>query len=442
MTSRSQFLLFGAALYGIGTAPLARAANDPAPATEQSPAGPATLTGDWGGLRSDLRDKGVDISIGYTGELATNVSGGTQKAVTETGQVTVGAAIDADKLIGLNGGSFQATVTYRRGHNLQQTAGLDTLLQVQEVYGRGQTFRLTEFSYAQDLGGGLDVELGRLPIGNDFSSFSCDFMNGSFCGAPIGNIGGDFWYNWPVSQWAARVRVRHGSSYAMLGAYEVNPRNLDNSFTIGHFKGATGVLVPFEAGRQVRLGSAGLPGLYRVGGWYSTANADDVLLGRDRLPAIAANEPMLQRSGRYGGFVMLNQQLTGHYVVQANGDAHTTQGITAFATFTQADRHTARVDNQITTGLRYLGFASGRPNDFLQIGAARTHLNARSALREELETGEALDQSAEYEVEVDYGLQLTPWMNVQPNVQYVVNPGGDKERNDVVILGMKTSISI
>ncbi|MBT0667348.1 carbohydrate porin [Novosphingobium profundi] len=442
MPSQSKILLLGAALCSAAFAPLAHASDDPAPDGTATETSGTTLTGDWGGLRTDLHEKGVDLSVDYTSELATNVSGGTKKAVTETGQVTVGAAIDAEKAFGLKGGSFQASVTWRRGRNLVQSAGLDTLLQTQEVYGRGQTFRLTEFSYSQDLGGGLDIKLGRLPVGNDFSSFSCDFMNGSFCGAPIGNIGGDFWYNWPVSQWAARLRARHGSSYAMIGAYEVNPRNLENTFTIGHFKGATGVLIPFEAGRKVRLGATGLPGLYRAGGWYSTADADDVLLARSRQPATLANEPMLQRSGRYGGFVMLQQQLTGHYEELANGETRTTKGLSAFVTFTQADRNTARVDNQITSGIRYLGFAATRPHDFIQLGAARTHLNARAALHEELTAGSPISQGAEYEIEADYGLQLTPWMNVQPNVQYVFNPGGDKRGHDVVALGVKTAISI
>ncbi|WP_260928458.1 carbohydrate porin [Novosphingobium sp. 9] len=442
MPSRSCLLLLGVALSDLVIASGAHAADAPAPVEQETPTPTPTLTGDWGGLRSDLRDKGIDLSIGYTGELATNVSGGSRKAVNDTDQITVGAAIDADKLMGLRGGSFQATVTYRRGENLSQNAGLDTLLQVQEVYGRGQTFRLTEFSYSQDLGGGVDVKLGRLPVGNDFSSFSCDFMNGSFCGAPIGNIGGDFWYNWPVSQWAARLRVKHGSAYAMIGAYEVNPRNLENTFTIGHFKGATGVLIPFEMGHGLRLGHDHLPGLIKAGGWYSTADADDVLLGTDRLPAVAADQPMLQRSGRYGGFVIIQQQLTGRYTQSADGTTHATQGLSTFATFTQADRNTARVDNQITAGLHYLGFADSRPQDFIQLGVARTHLNARAALADELQTGVDISQGAEYEIEADYGLQLTPWMNVQPNVQYIANPDGDKKRTNIVVLGLKTAIAL
>lgn len=403
---------------------------------------PATLTGEWGGLRTRLRDAGADVTIGYTSELATNASGGTSKDTTETGQLTLGVKGDAEKLLGIRGGSFQASITYRRGHNLSQTAGLDTLLQVQEVYGRGQTFRVTEFSYTQDLGGGVDVKLGRLPVGGDFSSFACNHMNGAFCGAPIGNIGGDFWYNWPVSQWAARARVQHGNWYAMVGAYEVNPRNLQNDFTIGYFHGATGVLAPFETGVHVRLGDAGLPGHYRVGGWYSSDNADDVLLDRARRPATLAGTPMLQRTGRYGGFVMLEQQLTGHVKEDESNGPQTAQGLTGFVTMTQTDRYSARIDNQITGGLRYLGLMSARPDDMVQIAFARTHINQRAARQEQLETPGSAMLGSEYEIEFDYGAQLTPWLNIQPNIEYIVNPGGDPRGNDVVVLGVKTAISL
>lgn len=411
-----------------------------APALADEP--PATLTGEWGGLRTRLRDAGADVTIGYTSELATNISGGASKDATETGQLTLGVKGDADKLLGIRGGSFQASITYRRGHNLSQTAGLDTLLQVQEVYGRGQTFRITEFSYTQDLGSGVDVKLGRLPVGGDFSSFACNHMNGAFCGAPIGNIGGDFWYNWPVSQWAARARVRHGNWYAMVGAYEVNPKNLQNDFTIGYFHGATGVLAPFETGVHVRLGDAGLPGHYRVGGWYSSDNVDDVLLGANGRPATLAGTPMLERSGRYGGFLMAEQQLTGRVKEDAVNGPQTVQGLTSFFTVTQTDRNSARIDNQVTAGLRYLGLLTSRPSDSIQLAFARTHINNRAARREALETPGRPHLGSEYAVEADYGLQLTPWLNVQPNIQYIVNPGGDRADHDVVVLGVKTALSL
>ena len=113
--------------------------------SQQQAKSPSTLTGEWGGLRTELRDEGIDLTAGYTSEFATNISGGTRKDATETGQFSFGATVDTDKLLGLKGGTLQTTITFRRGHDLDLRAGLGTLQQVQEVYGRGQTWRLTEF---------------------------------------------------------------------------------------------------------------------------------------------------------------------------------------------------------------------------------------------------------------------------------------------------------
>ena len=76
----------------------------------------------------------------------------------------------------------------------------------------------------------------------------------------------------------AFIRANRGKAYVQIAVYEENPRNLDNSFTIGHFGGATGALIPFEVG-LLRGGRSGGPvGAYKVGGWFSTANAPDVLI--------------------------------------------------------------------------------------------------------------------------------------------------------------------
>src|ERR1700683_1813466 len=44
---------------------------------------PSTLTGEWGGLRTTLRDKGIDLTGNFKGEYASNVQGGTQSGSTE-----------------------------------------------------------------------------------------------------------------------------------------------------------------------------------------------------------------------------------------------------------------------------------------------------------------------------------------------------------------------
>lgn len=60
-------------------------------------------------------------------------------------QFVFGATFDTNKLFGWSGGTFQMTITDRNGQNLSADANLGTLMQVQEIYGRGNTFRWTRF---------------------------------------------------------------------------------------------------------------------------------------------------------------------------------------------------------------------------------------------------------------------------------------------------------
>jgi carbohydrate-selective porin OprB len=70
---------------------------------------------------------------------------------------------------------------------LSDDARLGTLQQVQEVFGRGQTLRLTQFWYDQKfIDGAIDWKIGRITFGEDFAAFSCDFQNLTLCGAQPG----------------------------------------------------------------------------------------------------------------------------------------------------------------------------------------------------------------------------------------------------------------
>jgi porin len=147
--------------------------------------------GDWGGLRSRLHDDGIDLAVGYTSETAANVQGGTKVGVRYTDQLTFGTTLDLQKLLGLNQARFQISITDRNGRNLSSDLHLGTLQQVQEVYGRGQTWRITQFWYDQVyFDGALDWKIGKLTVGENFASFSCEFTNLTFCGSTPGNLVG------------------------------------------------------------------------------------------------------------------------------------------------------------------------------------------------------------------------------------------------------------
>ena len=393
------------------------------------------LAGDWLGLKPRLADAGVGLTGHYVSEAAWNEAGGQRRDIVETGQIDIGLHADMHDLARIDG-NFQASITYRRGHQLDQRADLGTVQEVQEVYGRGQTWRLTELWYDLPmLHGTVDVKAGRTSPDEDFATFSCTFQNLSFCGSQPGNLVKAYWYNWPVSQWGARVRVNHGTAYIQIAAYEENPRNLDNSFSLGHFSGATGALIPLELG-LVRGGGDGHPvGSYKIGGWVSTANASDVFFDVSHRPIILGDLPALERSSAYGLWLNFQQQITGR-----SEEGRTVSGLTVFIKVTQADRRTATVDNQIAVGLFEKGPFSRRAGDELGLGFARTHVNSRVARGERLDGQPA--QNAEYAAELYYGFHPRNWLEVRPNLQWVHHAGGYALAHEVGVIGLKTAVTL
>ena len=122
-----------------------------------------TLSGNWNGLRTRLSEPGINFNLGYEFESAANLTGGRRVGVRYTDQWTASTNLNLEKLVGLSAAAFQFTVTDRNGRNLSSDLRLGTLQIVQEVFGRGQTWRITQLWYNQTyFGGALAFKVGRL----------------------------------------------------------------------------------------------------------------------------------------------------------------------------------------------------------------------------------------------------------------------------------------
>jgi porin len=394
------------------------------------------LSLDWEGIRSEWLDKGVDFRIGYVSETATNAQGGDRELVRYTDQITFSTVLDLDKLVGLTQATFKLAITDRNGNNLSDDAKLQSLQQVQELYGRDQTWRWTQFWYQQKyLDGLVSWKVGRITEGEDFAAFSCEFMNLTFCGAQPGNIVGNYWYNWPVSQWATEVKILLGGGlgYFQIGAFDVNSDYLQNKYSLDLWRpgGSSGVLAPVELGWLPVFGER-LKGSYKFGAWYNSSTAPDVVENVYGQSLAISGGPPLMRHGQYGSYVNFLQQLT-----TGLGD----RGLSVFFNATYADRRTSTQDNQITTGLLYKGPFQHRPADEVGFAIGRTHVNSRIAdVERRLDAttpGSVGVQGYEYVGEVFYGAHITRWLDLRPNVQFVGQPGGIARNTNDVIIGLK-----
>jgi porin len=161
------------------------------------------LTGGWDGLREQWYDKGVDVSVKYMGDFAHNITGGKRQVSSYTDQIRFGAYLDLGKLMSWKGATFRLEIVDRNGDQLNQQAGLPTLMQFQAIHGNGSVARLTQFSLEQNLfDDHMSIKLGRLYATADFFSFPCAFENLSFCGALPGYISNG-WYSNPLSNYGA-----------------------------------------------------------------------------------------------------------------------------------------------------------------------------------------------------------------------------------------------
>lgn len=391
------------------------------------------LLGDWGGVRTRLKNQGIDFQFGYTNELAYNATGGVKNTTTYADQYTAGMTLDLQTLFGVPAAQFQITYTERTGRNLSDDAELGTLQQVQEVYGRGQTIRLTDFWFQQKYFDELvDWKVGRMPFGEDFAAFSCEFQNLTFCGADPGNLVGNYIFNWPISQWATRLKFRlNGFGYLQVGAYDVNPQYLgvEDQLLPVFFPDSTGVLVPVELGWLPTLGDGSLQGSYKIGAWYDTSTADDVVDDINGDPFVLTGLPPAQDRGRYGAYINFQQQVTDK--------------LTLFLNIVVADDRTATTDRQIAAGLIYTGPFDARPQDDIGFAVGTTHVNDRVADAEAQQNAAGLGpvavQDSEYAFELYYTFRPKTGLLIRPNLQYVYLPGGTSENGDVLVLGLKTS---
>jgi porin len=372
-----------------------------------------TMTGDWGGWRSRLEHEGINFRASYVGNLAYNFSGGKRIGGTYADQFAFGADLDMDKLAGLKGGIFHITLNARQGRNAT-TDYVGNKINVQEIFGTGENFRLAELDYEQNLFHGvLNLKAGWVVMGDDFAKtpILCDFENDAFCAHPQSLPNNSGWADYPAGHWGARIRINFPDNvYAETGVFDVNPSDSlhQNGFKLS-LQGSTGAIIPFEIGKTVAIGPSGLPGHYKIGGYYDSSSAPD------------ASNPTVMFKGRYGGYILADQMVWSF-------EPGTDRGLIVVLDGTLSENRTSTIPAYIVAAVVAQGPFAARPHDYISLGYVRDWVNSRAINQQNamlIAAGIANPNLAlgENIVELGYGLQATPWMQIHPNVQFIGNPG-------------------
>ncbi|EPV8391526.1 carbohydrate porin [Klebsiella sp. 141161] len=413
------------------------------------------MTGEWGGVRTDLRHRGYDFTLEYSSMTATNISGGydRDKTLRYSDQYILGIDMDLEKIFGIHDGEFKASLNDRNGRDLTQDRLQDPRAPVigsgvQSNYGRGQTWHAAQFWFKktwQDKK--WDLKVGLMPPGEDFDNSGCFFQNLSLCGSLAGH-GSGVWYNTPIGQWGGRIKYALSSAlYIQAGGFQYNPNyaTRHGSFELDG-TGHLGYMYIVELGHRPTPGATFLPDTWKIGGWYNTADANDVLDDDNGDPYVLTRQAARRHGGRYGGYLYVSQQLT-------HAGSQRQNGLNIFGHLAINDKNTATMDYQIQAGIIYKGPFASRPQDFISFGVSKMHANAKVARRAQLQNQmRGIDdyddplyvpvRKSEYAAELHYSFHVTPWLTLRPNLQLLAHPGGIEEIKDAWVIGNQVTIKL
>ncbi|MBZ6533741.1 carbohydrate porin [Acinetobacter seifertii] len=406
------------------------------------------LLGDWNGERQQLEQQGYKFTASIMSQAATNLDGGYNDNNTfeNAAQLSLGANFDLEKIAGWKDTTASLVVTKRDGNALTLERIKDPrssqLGNVQEIYGRGKIWRLSQAWIKKGFADNtVQVKVGRMGMSEDFNSSQCEFQNLLLCGGQLGKSIGSIWYNSPVGIWGANVKYQFAPEWTFgIGAYEVNPDNIKTAsnsdgfnLDMNNVKGAT---IPVELAWKPKLALFnGLPGEYKVGALYSTAEANDVKTAGK------------VHDGKQSFWINAQQQLSHAGQDPKRGLYVTFNGVVN-------DKATTFVQSTQQLALWYKGPFDSRPNDSVGFGIANYVVNDR-AKDKQIATNESRGyysydpiasnyipiQDDELNIELNYTYQWSPAVMLRPNIQYIHQPAGVKEIDDAWVAGLSVKVN-
>jgi len=424
------------------------------------------LLGDMWGLRTLLSRVGIAFSLQETSEVLGNVTGGAKQGAAYDGLTQMLLQLDTQRAFGLYGGTFNVSALQIHGNNLSA----NNLLTLQTASGieADRATRLWELWYQQKFldEDRLDIKVGQQSLDQEFmvNQNGSYFVNTMFgwpmlpsADMPAGGPA------YPLSALGARLRYRPSDSVTVLaGLFNGSP--VPNNNGDPQQVNPSGTSFPLNGGAlyiaeiQYAYPSLGtmispdegepLARLYKLGVWYNTELFADQRYATDGLSLAnpANNGIPISHRGNFSAYALADQML---WRDPAEADHNLNVFVRAMAT-PYGNRNL--IGFSLNAGLTLHEPFNHRDDDTFGVGMGYTSVTAQasgytqdvgyySGIYYPVRTNETF-------VEMTYQYQVTPWWQLQPDVQYVFNPGagvpnpnspGSRVKNELV-LGLRTNI--
>jgi porin len=398
------------------------------------------LTGDWEGLRSKLHVQGIDFFGFYNAIINGNVVGGFDPGhATYDHDIWLGAKFDLQKLVGWTGGLFAISFIDRAGDD-NTTEHIGSIYSTQQLVG-GQRAFLYQVFLEQKFGKQLTLKVGRYGASDDFNTsplYGYALNNG--IDGNIRNVLFDTRFSaYPFAVWAASAFVDPTPEFHLkAGVFQVSEGMFENddnglNFGIGDRDGYLAIAqfawmpefckTPMPSSGDAKsspVTSKGMPGHYWLGATFSQWDLYQKFSGG-----------FLDHS--FGFYAHADQMV---YREAIGSD----QGLTVFvASGYYPQEEISRVPFQINAGLNYQGLFPSRDKDRTILYFIYGDISSDYARSVQL-PGEHRATS-EKVIEVGHRFQVTKWSYIQPDVQWVIDPGGTGDIPNAVVIGAQMGVT-
>lgn len=357
------------------------------------------------------------LAATYTADVAGPVSGGASQAGKFLDNLMIEADLDLDKAAGWTGASAHVSLLNNAGGAPNDIAGiLQGINNIEVSRPRGKVYE----AWLQQDFGRASVRAGLYDLNSEF--YATDAA-GLLIAPPFG-IGSELAATgpngpsiFPSTALALRLRLATSdTTYVQAVALNAlagdigDPGGVDTEFDHG-------ALLAAEAGWTGR-------GKVALGAWRYTKDQDDIL------DIDAAGDPV--RRVAAGAYLLVEQPLNG-----AQGDLRAVAG---FLRLGVSDGDTTSFKGGGQAGLLVTQVFAGRPDSALSLGVAYGGLSDK--FQQTLAASGVAAAGSESTLELTYADKAAPRLTLQPSVQYVVHPGGDRDADPAVVLTLRVSIDL
>ncbi len=408
------------------------------------PVSKSQMLGNWSKTPT-LKKLGIEPKLIWVSDLLGNPIGGVHHGFREFDNLFFGLDVDLEKFMGAPKTKFFTSMSQRSGTSLTRL-DIKNTFNVSQVCC-GPTYRLVDLYLEQPFfDNRFNIRFGRLATGDEFLSSPLYwlFVQNGIDGNPVGifkNAPGMSAY--PRATWAIRALVQTVPEkfYVMGGVYNGDPALGENSKHGVDFsmRGPLFAIGEFGYRSNQNNKSSELPGNYKVGIFYDNSLYHNFLFDEaGRINPLTGFTPKNTR-GNTGYYLLMDQMFYRENKPEK-------QGATAFFSFVYVpDQSISTMPIFINGGVIYQGLLPRRLDDIAGLAVIYGSFSKdlrRSQMLQNQNGALVGVQYYETVIEAMYLIQATGWLKIQPDLQYIIKPGGTGTIPNALVLGAQVAVTI